>query len=200
MVDFTVILAELIEAIDLTIPVESVVADKVFLCKTLFLRELRVIEDENDARSAAVVTAEAPQPQAAVNDEPAKDVEEPTSLKQELMIVPDPQEGDYSWSLIIQALEFAAAVAENEIVTAVASTVASAATSAACAVADSATGAAGVVAHTAPVVASTVADAATSAAGVVAGAATGLWSSFWGGDSSAPSSTAGKGSRLERNI
>lgn len=46
MKDFTLILGELIDAIDLTIQVESVVADKVFLCKTLFLRELRIIEDE----------------------------------------------------------------------------------------------------------------------------------------------------------
>jgi len=46
MKDFTIILKELIDAMDLTIAVNSVVGDKIYVCKTLHLRELRVIEDE----------------------------------------------------------------------------------------------------------------------------------------------------------
>lgn len=47
MKDFTDILEEIVDSMDLTIKVDSVVGDKIFVCKTLHLRELRVIEDEN---------------------------------------------------------------------------------------------------------------------------------------------------------
>ena len=42
----TVIIEELLESMDLTIPVTDVQVDTIFLCKTLHLRELREIEDE----------------------------------------------------------------------------------------------------------------------------------------------------------
>lgn len=42
----TVLIERLLAAMDLTIPVTSIQGDQIFLCKTLHLRELRVIEDE----------------------------------------------------------------------------------------------------------------------------------------------------------
>ena len=47
MKDFTDIMEEIVESMDLTIPVSYVLADKLYLCRTLHLRELRVIEDES---------------------------------------------------------------------------------------------------------------------------------------------------------
>ena len=47
MKDLTDILEEIVDSMDLTIPVSYVLGDKIFVCKTLHLRELRVIEDEN---------------------------------------------------------------------------------------------------------------------------------------------------------
>lgn len=48
MKDFAIILQELIDAMDLTTTVNDVVGDQIFVCKTLHLRELRVIKDELD--------------------------------------------------------------------------------------------------------------------------------------------------------